>query len=100
MQWRREALLEQIVSPSKWIDPQWQSATLELEGGDSKTGFQVSKTALSTVLKMPGGATETIPASKVIKTTLSKISAMPEGLLQAMTAQEAADLLHYLGTLK
>ncbi len=98
--WNREALLEQIVYPSKLIDPQWQSATLELEGGDSKTGFQVSKTAATTVLKVAGGTSETIPTSKVLKTNLSKISAMPEGLLQGMTAQEAADLLEYLGAQK
>lgn len=98
--WDREALLEQIIYPTKWIEPQWQTTTLELEGGGSKTGFQVSKTAVSTVLKLAGGTTETIPTYKVINTALSKISAMPEGLLQGLTAQEAADLLQYLGTLK
>ena len=30
----------------------------------------------------------------------SKISAMPEGLLQNLTAEEAADLLEFLGTLR
>ena len=98
--WNREALLEQIVYPSKLVEPQWQSATLELYGGDSKTGFQVSKTAAATVLKLAGGAAETILNSKVQKTTLTQTSAMPEGLLQGLTAQEAADLLEYLRTQK
>jgi len=30
----------------------------------------------------------------------SKVSAMPEGLLQALTAQEAADLIEFLSTLR
>jgi putative heme-binding domain-containing protein len=98
--WNREALLDQIVYPSKVVDPEWQSATLELEGGDSRTGFQVSKTSAATLLKLAGGTSETIPTSKVLKTTLSNVSAMPEGLLQGLTAQEAADLLEYLCTRK
>ena len=98
--WNREALLEQIIYPSKLVDPQWQSATLEMEGGDFKIGFPVSKTGATTVLKLAGGITVSIPTSKVLKTTLSKVSPMPEGLLQAMTAQEAADLLEYLSKKK
>ena len=50
--------------------------------------------------KMAGGLTEVIPTAKVKKTTVQRISLMPEGLLQSLTAQEAADLLAYLGSLK
>ena len=36
------AMLEQILTPSKLIEPQWQLATVELTGGGSKAGFIAS----------------------------------------------------------
>ena len=41
-----------------------------------------------------------MPVEQIAKTSTSAISLMPEGLLQSLTAQEAADLLQYLDTLK
>jgi putative heme-binding domain-containing protein len=98
--WNREALLEQILEPSKLIEPQWQLATIETRGGPSKTGFVTSSEGGSTTLKEMGGVESKFPAKDILKTTFSKISAMPEGLLQSFTAQEAADLLAYLGALR
>lgn len=98
--WNREALLEQILDPSKIIDLKWQLATLEMKGGESKTGFIVSKDDAVTRFKMMSGPTEPVSSSEIRKTTFSKVSAMPEGLLQGLTAQEAADLLEFLGSLK
>jgi putative heme-binding domain-containing protein len=98
--WNREALLQQILEPSKLIDPEWQLATLEMKGGDSKTGFVISTDPPQTRLKMAGGLNATVPSSEILKTTFSKVSAMPEGLLAGFTAQEAADLLEYLCMLK
>jgi hypothetical protein len=45
---------------------------------------------------------EQIPATTITKTTAAPatLSTMPEGLLQSLTAQEAADLLEYLDSLK
>ncbi|RFC41750.1 MAG: mono- and diheme variant protein [Verrucomicrobia bacterium] len=98
--WNREALLQQILEPSKLIDPEWQLATLEMKGGDSKTGFVIATDSTETRLKIAGGLSATVPSSEILKTTLSKISAMPEALLAGFTAQEAADLLEYLGEIR
>jgi cytochrome c1 len=41
-----------------------------------------------------------LPLDTVTTDTVSPVSAMPEGLLDALTAQEVADLLAYLSRLK
>ncbi len=98
--WKRTDMLEQILAPSKIIDPQWQPATLELKGGGGRIGFIAARTDTEVTLKMAGGIVERIPTGQITKTTVARISLMPEGLLQSLTAQEAADLLEYLGSLK
>ena len=98
--WKRADMLEQILSPSKIIDPQWQPATVELTDGSSRTGFIAERNDSEVTLKMAGGISEKIPATQIAKTTTARISLMPEGLLQSLTAQEAADLIEYLATLK
>lgn len=98
--WNRAAMLEQILTPSKLIEPQWQLTTIELKTGDSKAGFIAASTDTELNLKMAGGLTEKIATTQIAKTTTVPISMMPEGLLQTVTAQEAADLLEYLDSLK
>jgi putative heme-binding domain-containing protein len=100
--WNRAAMLDQILTPSKVIDPQWQLTTLELNNGGSKVGFITARSEEELTLKMPGGLVEQIPATTITKTTAAPatLSTMPEGLLQSLTAQEAADLLEYLDSLK
>jgi putative heme-binding domain-containing protein len=98
--WNRAAMLEQLIAPSKVIDPQWQLTTLELKTGDNKVGFIAARSDTELTLKMAGGLTEKIANTQITKTTTAPISMMPEGLLQSMTAQEAADLLEYLDSLK
>lgn len=98
--WKRPELLEQILAPSKIIEPQWQLTTISLTTGDAKAGFVSAHTAAEVTLKMPGGTTEKIPAAQIAKTTTERVSMMPEGLLQSLTAAEAADLLEFLDSLK
>jgi hypothetical protein len=42
----------------------------------------------------------TVPNASIQDQMLQKTSLMPEGLLQAMTEQEAADVLAFLSALK
>jgi putative heme-binding domain-containing protein len=94
------AIIEQIVAPSKVIEPQWKLTTLELKNGASKSGFAVKTTPAELTLKQAGGLVEKIPAAQIGKTTVAPVSMMPEGLLQTLTKEEAADLLEYLNSLK
>ena len=98
--WNRADMIEQLLTPSKIIDPQWQITTVELKIGGSKTGFITARSDTLLTLKIAGGFTEKIAATEIAKTTTAPASMMPEGLLQTLTAQEAADLLEYLDSLK
>ncbi|MBI3882168.1 MAG: PQQ-dependent sugar dehydrogenase [Verrucomicrobia bacterium] len=98
--WNRAAMIEQILTPSKVIDPPWLLTTIELRNGESKAGFVFARSDRELTLKLPGGVSEKIPTAQILKTTTSPDSVMPEGLLQSLTAREAADLLAYLDSLK
>jgi putative heme-binding domain-containing protein len=98
--WQPAAMIEQILAPSKIIAPQWKLTTVELKNGGTKAGFPAASTATELTLKQAGGITEKIPVADIAKTSTAPISMMPEGLLQSLTAQEAADLLAYLQSLK
>jgi putative heme-binding domain-containing protein len=98
--WNRQGLIEQILFPSKIIDPQWQLATVKLPKQDPKVGFIAARNDEELTLKMAGGATEKIPTRNIASTTTQRVSLMPEGLLQSLTAQEAGDLIEFLASLK
>ncbi len=98
--WNPAAMIEQILTPSKVIEPQWKLTTVELKNGEAKTGFPAASTDSELTLKQAGGVVEKIPTAQIANTSTTPTSAMPEGLLQTLTAQEAADLLKYLGSLK
>lgn len=98
--WKRADLLDQILNPTKVLDPQWQMATVDLKNGETKSGFIMEHTDGEMRLRMAGGIELKIPAADVKSATKSRVSFMPEGLMQSLTAREAVDLLDYLFSLK
>jgi len=63
------------------------------------SGFLLSKSASEVVLKETTGEIR-LPLNVIRHLEAQRLSIMPEGLLQGMTAQEAADLLEYLASLR
>jgi len=98
--WDRGNLLDQILSPSKVLEPQWQLATVTMTNGEAKAGFIAARTDDDLTLKMAGGLVEKIATKQVKATATQRISMMPEGMLQSLTASEAADLLEFLSSMK
>ena len=96
----RGQLLESILEPSKSIDPKYASYLLETTDGQVHTGLLAEKSATQVVLKMAGDKEVRIPAAKVAMLVPQTKSLMPEQLLRDLTAQQAADLLEYLASLK
>jgi putative heme-binding domain-containing protein len=94
----RAQLLDQILHPSKIIDPQFAAVSVET-AYDLYTGYIVRRTEKELVLRMAGGVDKLILTSEVKRTAPQQVSLMPEGLLQGLTAQEAADLLEFLRSL-
>ncbi|MBI5802295.1 MAG: c-type cytochrome [Verrucomicrobia bacterium] len=96
----KDALLESILDPSAGISFGFEAWTIETKSGEEIFGLLVSETGEDVSVKTVGGAVTKLKKSDVAKRHPSKLSSMPAGLQQAITVQELADLLDYLGTLK
>jgi putative heme-binding domain-containing protein len=96
----REQLLESIHTPSKSIAKGYETWTVTLMDGTQQTGFLVHRSGKELTLKLATGQPLSIPNAQIISQKLQPLSLMPEGLLQAMTEQEAADMLAFLSHLK
>jgi putative heme-binding domain-containing protein len=96
----RAALLDQILEPSKTIDPQYVAHLLETKDGRVITGLVVEKSAREVVLKDAQGKTVRVPGAEVEQLVPQSRSLMPELLLRDLTAQQVADLLEYLSSLR
>jgi putative heme-binding domain-containing protein len=96
----RAQLLESILEPSRSIDPAYVTYTLETTGGLVHSGLLVKKTDKEVLLKDAQGKVITVAAEDVERLVPSQKSLMPELLLRDMTAQDVADMLAFLASLK
>ena len=97
---KNEQIIESILTPSKVIAQGFQPVVLTLNDGSAQTGFIVKREGDFITLKIATGQTMPLKKSDVKSEQTLPVSLMPEGLLQGFTAQEAADLVEYLGSLK
>ncbi len=93
-------LLQHILEPSVKIDPEFTPYLLVTTSGKPHIGVIVEKNDDVVVLKDAGKQIVSVPSAEVESLEKQTRSLMPERLLSDMTAQEAADLLEYLSSLK
>ena len=98
--YNRAQLLETILEPSKQVDPKYVAYLVETADGQVHTGLLVERTERELVLRDGQNKLIRIPTAEAELVAPQQKSLMPELLLREMTAQEAADLLEFLGTLK
>lgn len=96
----RAEILESILEPSKKIDPAYVTYLLETKDGQVHTGLLGVKTTDEVVLKTAGDKEIRVPAKKVETLAPQKVSLMPELLARDLTAEQLADLLEFLTSLK
>jgi putative heme-binding domain-containing protein len=96
----RAKLLESILEPSKNIEPQYVTWVVETTAGKVVTGLLVHKDGNEIVLKDVQNKEHRIATGDVEATHQQQKSLMPELLVREMTAQQVADLLAYLASLK
>jgi putative heme-binding domain-containing protein len=96
----RAQILESLLEPSKKIEPQWVTYLLETTDGKVYTGLLKSRTDKRVVLGLVDDREVRVPAAKVERLTPQAKSLMPELLLRDLTAEQAADLLEFLASLK
>ncbi len=95
-----ELLLESILEPSKRIEQKYISYLAETKDGLVFTGLLVSKDENEVVLKDAQDKLIRIPAKTIEELVPQHTSLMPDLLFRDMTAQQIADLVAYLSSLK
>jgi putative heme-binding domain-containing protein len=96
----RRGILENILSPSKTMEPDFITYRLEAKNDLEYSGLLIKRTEEEIVLKDANGQLFRVPRNEVKSLQPQQLSAMPELLLQSMTAGEAADLLEFLTSLR
>jgi putative heme-binding domain-containing protein len=96
----RAQLLESMLEPSKRIDPKFVTYIAETTDGRVFSGVLVNKNEHEVVLKDAEGKLKRISTNKIEQLATQAKSLMPDLLLRDMTAQQVADLLAYLSSLK
>jgi len=92
----KENILFHIVVPDAEIVPAFSGYVAETKDGRTLSGVLAAETPTSLLLRMPGGAEETLLRANVVKLEALPGSLMPPGLEAAMSSQDLADLLAFL----
>ncbi len=93
-------ILASIVAPSQAVAPLYRTTVVTTRDGVSHAGFVRARGAKELVLATAGGGTERVALAELVREETSLTSLMPEGLLAGVTAQEAADLVAFLASLR
>ena len=93
-------ILTSILEPSKEIDPKFQSWLVETKAGKVFTGLLVKKSDQEVVIRDAKLKELSFRASDLEGVFPLRKSLMPELLLRDMTAQQVADLITYLSSLR
>lgn len=95
-----DRLIEDIVDPSRNVDPAFRSTRLDLKDDSIVTGLVRSRSTDTIVLADATGKDLKVPVSEVAAEKLSEMSAMPMGFDQALSKEDLNHLLAYLLTLR
>ena len=96
----RGQLLESILDPSKEIEPKFRSHVVLIDDGTIVTGLKMSDSEQEIVVRQADGKDVPIAKETIESFKLQPQSLMPTGLAAEMTAQELADLVEFLWSLK
>lgn len=98
--YKHDKILESVLEPSKAIDATYLWYVIETKDGQTIAGKMVDQNDQSVALVDASGVPVRVPTANVKQLVAQEKSPMPELLLAAMTAQEAADLIAFLASLK
>lgn len=98
--YERAAMLETILEPSKAMAPEYVPYVVETKQGQLHLGFVVEHNDKRLILKDADGKVSEIAAEQVESIEAQTKSLIPELVLQEVSAQDAADLLAYLTSLR
>jgi len=96
----RTKILENILDPSREIDPKFRVHLVETVDGRVHTGLLIEKNLEQVVLKDAKNKEIRLSVNDIDEIVPQQLSMMPDLLLRDLTAQQVADLIAYLGSLK
>lgn len=96
----KEKILENLLDPSRTIDPKFAAWLVETDEGKVFTGLLVRRNDEQIVIRDSQNKELTFEAAHVEGIFPQRKSLMPDRLLRDLTAQQAADLLAWLESLK
>jgi putative membrane-bound dehydrogenase-like protein len=91
-----EQLLDDILDPSREVDPRYLNYVVETKTGRMVSGLIAAETATSMTLRRGERAEETVLRSQIEEVQATGKSLMPEGLEAQLSKQDVADLIAYL----
>jgi putative membrane-bound dehydrogenase-like protein len=91
-----DALLIDILDPSREVDPRFIEYRVTTKSGKVMTGLIASETASSLTLRRAEKAEDTILRTQIDRIQASGKSLMPDGLEMQLNQQALADLIAYL----
>lgn len=91
-----EALLVDILDPSRAIDTNYVTYAIRTKAGLASTGLIAAKSASSVTLRRDNAQEETFLLEDVASLQSTGKSLMPDGLESAITPEAMADLIAYL----
>jgi putative heme-binding domain-containing protein len=96
----REAMLESILYPSAGISHGYETYVVETTTGGVETGLKISDTAEGVSLRGADGILRSVKRDEIARFQKSSQSLMPADLTKTMTAQDLADVVEYMLTLR
>jgi putative heme-binding domain-containing protein len=96
----RAELLESILDPSRKIDPKFVTYVVETKAGQVHTGLLVERTPDRVTLRAADNKPIDVAAADIEQLVPQQRSLMPDLLFRDLTADQLADLLAYLESLR
>jgi putative heme-binding domain-containing protein len=91
-----EALLIDVLDPSREVDPRYLAYNVRTKRGLTLTGIVSADTATSMTLKRGEAAEDTVLRNQIEAVESTGKSLMPDGLEMQIGKQDLADLIRYL----
>jgi putative heme-binding domain-containing protein len=91
-----EALLIDIIDPSRQVSPDYISYTVAKADDETLTGLMVSESDSTVTLRRPNLPDEVVPRAQIKEIRADAKSLMPDGLEKDLSIQDMADLLEFL----
>ena len=92
----REQLLEDILNPSRSIQPRFTNYLIVMRDGRMIDGLIAGETPATLAVRRAEGEDEVLLRSSIAEIRASSLSLMPDGLEAGMSRQELADLIAFL----